>query len=130
PRSAPIMSNGNNPEQAPAQTPARPPASEPAASTPPPVPAPQETPPPEQTSKLGALVVDDEPANCDFLVRLLQQANMNVNGAYTGERALELAAKTPNLMLIVIDHRLPDMSGVELLTKLRVQYPDAMICMA
>lgn len=125
------MSDGENPKQALAPKPVPQPARGPivpASSGPAPIPP--SPPAAEPAPKLNALVVDDEPANCDFLVRLLQQANMNVGGAYTGADALELAAKTPNLMLIVIDHRLPDMSGVELLIQLRIQFPDAMICMA
>ena len=86
------MSDGENPEQALAPKPVPQPTSEPVAPAQAvPAPMPQAAPPAEPAPKLNALVVDDEPANCDFLVRLLQQANMNVGGAYTGADALELA---------------------------------------
>ncbi|WP_119068478.1 response regulator transcription factor [Aggregatilinea lenta] len=96
-------------------------------ASPPTPPAPQ---PSTSPAVLSALVIDDEPANCDFCVRLLQQAKLNVKGASTGQEALDLAVTTENLALIVIDHRLPDMSGVSLLAKLRALFPDAMLCMA
>jgi DNA-binding response OmpR family regulator len=77
-----------------------------------------------------ALVVDDEPANRDFLVRLLQQAKLEVRGASTADEALKIAADIEQMALIVIDNRLPDMDGVELLTQLHKRYPTARMIMA
>jgi DNA-binding response OmpR family regulator len=77
-----------------------------------------------------ALVVDDEPANRDFLVRLLEQANLKVQGAGTGAEALKITEGVEGMALLVIDHRLPDMSGVELLVKLRERFPQACFIMA
>lgn len=85
---------------------------------------------PDPPVSLSALVVDDEPANCDFCVRLLQQARLNVKGASSGQEALDQARTMENLALVVIDHRLPDMSGVSLLARLREQFPNAMLIMA
>jgi CheY-like chemotaxis protein len=77
-----------------------------------------------------ALVIDDEPANRDFLVRLLQQAKLEVHGAESGEAALKIADSVGALALVVIDHKLPDMDGVDLLIKLHEKYPDARMIMA
>ena len=63
-------------------------------------------------------------------MRLLQQAKLNVKGASSGQEALDLAQAMENLALIVIDHRLPDMSGVALLAQLRAQFPKAILIMA
>lgn len=82
------------------------------------------------TPSVAALVVDDEPANRDFLVRLLEQARLRVRGAATGAEALAIAADMEDIRLIVIDNRLPDMDGVELLRRLRARYPQAVIVMA
>lgn len=79
---------------------------------------------------VAALVVDDEPANRDFLVRLLEQARLRVRGAATGAEALAIAADMEDIRLIVIDNKLPDMDGVELLRRLRARYPQAVIVMA
>lgn len=84
----------------------------------------------EDVTPRVALVVDDEPANRDFLVRLLEQAQLKVIGASTGDEALQIAARTPCLHLLAIDNRLPDMDGVELLAQLRQRYPKAKIVMA
>jgi CheY-like chemotaxis protein len=77
-----------------------------------------------------ALVIDDEPANRDFLVRLLQQAKLDVRGASTAAEALQMLDSMPQLALIVIDNKLPDMNGVDLLIKLRPRFPDARMVMA
>ena len=77
-----------------------------------------------------ALVIDDEPANRDFLIRLLEQAKLEVLGAESGEAALKIADSIGTLALVVIDHRLPDMDGVDLLVKLHEKYPDARMIMA
>ena len=77
-----------------------------------------------------ALVVDDEPANRDFLVRLLQQAKLDVKGASNGTEALKIAETVTDMTLIVIDNKLPDMDGVDLLAKMRARYPAARLIMA
>jgi CheY-like chemotaxis protein len=77
-----------------------------------------------------ALVVDDEPANRDFLVRLLQQAKLEVRGASSASEALKIAADVEQMSLIVIDNKLPDMDGVELLSQLHQRYPGARLVMA
>jgi CheY-like chemotaxis protein len=81
-------------------------------------------------TKEYALVVDDEPANRDFLVRLLEQANLEVRGASTGEEALQIAAQVECMKVVAIDNKLPDMNGVELVTKFRERYPNARLIMA
>ncbi len=77
-----------------------------------------------------ALVIDDEPANRDFLVRLLQQAKLEVCGASTAAEALQIIDNSATFALIVIDNKLPDMNGVDLLIKLRPRFPEARMVMA
>jgi CheY-like chemotaxis protein len=78
-----------------------------------------------------ALVVDDEPANRDFLERLLQQTKMQVKGASTGAAALQIAEDLgAELRLVMLDYKLPDQSGLELLVKMRAKLPEAKIIMA
>ena len=77
-----------------------------------------------------ALVVDDEPANRDFLVRLLQQTKLTVEGAATAKEAQAIAERCERLDLIVVDNKLPDMDGVDLLTVLHKKHPEARLVMA
>jgi CheY-like chemotaxis protein len=77
-----------------------------------------------------ALVVDDTPANRDFLERLLKQARFDVKGADSGESALKLISDVPTLELAVVDMQLPDMNGLQLTVELRQKFPQAYIVIA
>ena len=77
-----------------------------------------------------ALVIDDEPANRDFLVRLLQQAKLDVKGASTAADARAILATAERMDLIAVDHRLPDGDGVDLMAELHAKFPRARMIMA
>ncbi len=77
-----------------------------------------------------AVVVDDEFANRDFLVRLLEQADFKVTGASSGASALLAAKAVPKLALALVDWELPDSTGVEIIRKLREENPEATLIMA
>lgn len=77
-----------------------------------------------------ALVVDDEPANRDFLERLLTQAKFTVYGASSGKSALSQAENIDNLALAMVDMKLPDMNGLELVTSLRRRFPTSRLIIA
>ena len=77
-----------------------------------------------------ALVIDDEPANRDFLVRLLQTANFKVIGAESGAEGLKAVKSVPELALALVDQQLPDSSGLEVIQKLRADNPEALLIMA
>ena len=64
------------------------------------------------------LVIDDDPAIRDTLEALLSAEGYQVEVAQTGKEAI---AKTEETWfnLVLIDIRLPDLSGIELLTKLK-----------
>jgi CheY-like chemotaxis protein len=64
------------------------------------------------------LVVDDNVDGAELLAQLLQRAGCDVRIAHQGGRALEIAARfEPQLCLL--DIGLPDMSGLELASRLR-----------
>lgn len=66
------------------------------------------------------LLVDDDPGTLETWGALLRNGGFDVLAARSGERGLELALHHgPDI--IVIDLRLPDMSGVELLEQLRAR---------
>jgi len=68
-----------------------------------------------------ALYVDDNPVNVMLMQAICERrADLHLTVAETGQEALEKAATlTPELLLI--DIGLPDMSGIELLARLRAQ---------
>lgn len=77
-----------------------------------------------------ALVVDDEPANLNFLERLIEQARFNVRGATCGKAALDKVEGCPEITLALVDMQLPDMTGLQLVTELRKRFPDAYLVIA
>jgi len=71
----------------------------------------------------SVLFVDDEPNILKSLQRLLRPEEMNVLCASTGMEALEILDKTP-VQVFVTDQRMPEMSGVDLLSAVRERHPE------
>lgn len=69
------------------------------------------------------LLVDDEENITAALVRLLRRDNYNILRANSGAAGLELLAQN-KVGVIVSDQRMPGMSGVEFLGKVKELYPD------
>ena len=69
------------------------------------------------------LLVDDEENITSALVRLLRRDGYNMLRANGGEAGLALLAQN-EVGVIISDQRMPGMSGVEFLSKVREQYPD------
>jgi DNA-binding response OmpR family regulator len=78
----------------------------------------------------NALVIDDTPANLDFLERLLKQAQFNIFGASSGKQAIEHLEELKTLTLAVVDMELPDASGLQLTQRIRALFPQAYIVVA
>jgi len=76
-----------------------------------------------------ALVLDDTDANRQFFERLLAQAAFQIAGASTGHDALTLAQEQ-SIVLAIIDIEIPDMSGLEVLARLRKLHPQACLIVA
>jgi two-component system response regulator HupR/HoxA len=70
------------------------------------------------------LIVDDEPRVLDALEAILA-ADFRVLRAGHGEEALARLAAEPDVAVIVTDHRMPGMTGVELLRRSQERTPDA-----
>lgn len=79
------------------------------------------TPPPDSESFAGAtiLAVDDIEAKRYAWERILKRAGFIVQTASTGGEALRRAGENPDL--IILDVRLPDISGTEVCRKLKAQ---------
>src|SRR6188768_127774 len=66
------------------------------------------------------LLVEDNPIMCRFVCAALDAEDMCVTEAHTGAQALELWASGSS-DLVLLDTRLPDIDGFELVTRLRLQ---------
>jgi CheY-like chemotaxis protein len=66
------------------------------------------------------LVVDDDARNIFALASLLENHEMEVITATSGSMALEVAARTPDLSIVLMDIMMPDMDGYETIRNIRV----------
>jgi CheY-like chemotaxis protein len=82
------------------------------------------------TDDRTALVVDDVPANREFLERLLATARFTVTGVASGKAALQTIADIEELTLAMVDMKLPDMHGLEVALALRQHFPRTLIVIA
>jgi len=69
------------------------------------------------------LFVDDEENVLHSLRRIFLEENYTILTASSGQKALEILAQQP-VQLIISDHRMPGMSGAELLKTVREKYHD------
>lgn len=74
-------------------------------------------------SRVKILFVDDEPLNAEiFELNFADQ--YTILTASSGPEALEIFARHPDIGVILSDHRMPGMSGVELLSRIYQLNPD------
>jgi len=74
----------------------------------------------------NVLVVDDERNIRALVARVLGQDQVEVQGAATGKEGLQMADEvSPDLVLL--DLRLPDMDGMDVLRALRTRYPEVAV---
>ncbi len=74
--------------------------------------------------KHAILCVDDEKQILSALKRLLRRERFDLFTATSGEEGLEIMA-SQNIHLVISDHRMPEMSGISFLAKVREAFPDA-----
>ncbi len=74
------------------------------------------------------LIVDDEPDVVDSVSELFTLRNYNVITATSGTKALEMVKKeNPNI--IILDIRMPDISGMDVLKEVKKNYPKIRVIM-
>lgn len=70
-------------------------------------------------SNQSILIVDDDHDICQVLSKFLTKSNYTVDIAHTGDAGLKLV-RTTEYDLILCDYKLPDLTGVELLQKIKI----------
>ena len=75
------------------------------------------------------LIVDDETGIRNLLRQKLSREGYRCMEAATAETALNVLAASP-IDLVILDIRLPDKSGTELLPEIKMGYPDTAVVMA
>jgi two-component system OmpR family response regulator len=74
-------------------------------------------------SPLRVLVVDDEPNLAELLAMALRLEGWEITVAHTGSKAVT-AAKRSRPDAVVLDMMLPDFDGLEVMRRMRGQFPD------
>src|SRR5687767_9927195 len=74
-------------------------------------------------NSIELLTVEDDPDFQDAIVRWFTRRGAKVAGAPTGEAALELCQRR-HFDVAILDLRLPGMSGLDVLRKLRADHPE------
>lgn len=77
----------------------------------------------EQAERYRILFVDDEASVLKAVRRIFRQENYDLFTAESGAAALSLLEKEQPLHVIVSDHRMPGMTGTELLKLVKSRYP-------
>ena len=78
--------------------------------------------------KDSILIVDDDPGTCRMLALMLGKKGYETEIAGTGREAIEKAQQR-FFNLALLDIRLPEMDGVELISHLREMHPDIVVIM-
>lgn len=78
---------------------------------------------------LSILVVDDDPLILMNAVDMLEELGQTVSQASSGIEALELL-QAQSFDLVITDHAMPQMTGAELIEKIKLAYPQMPIILA
>ncbi len=70
---------------------------------------------------ISVLVVDDSLTARNHTCQLLRRRNFTVYDVPDGTKALQVLEAKPEIKIVITDHEMPGMSGVELLQKIRKQ---------
>lgn len=71
---------------------------------------------------IAAIVVDDSPSARLMVAELLSSYGFRVLLAACGEQALATIEQSPDIRLVITDHEMPGMTGIELCSKLRERF--------
>lgn len=70
------------------------------------------------------LIVDDEANVLKSVKRLLFDTDYRILTAESGQEGLKAFEKEPSIQLVISDYRMPEMTGVEFLRRVKELYPD------
>lgn len=65
------------------------------------------------------LIAEDELINFKFVERILMPTKIKILHATDGEKAVQIISENPDINIILMDIRMPELSGVEAVKKIR-----------
>jgi DNA-binding NtrC family response regulator len=69
------------------------------------------------------LLVDDEIPFVKTLTKRLSRRELNIITAFSGQEALARLEKEPDIEIIVLDIKMPEMNGLRILEEIKREYP-------
>lgn len=70
------------------------------------------------------LIAEDEPINFMLLEKMIEPTGAKVIWAKNGLQAVEMTRNNPDISLILMDIRMPQMNGIEATIIIRAEYPN------
>jgi PAS domain S-box-containing protein len=67
------------------------------------------------------MIVEDDPVSLEFMQEIFSETEVKLITAQTGEEALHRYRDNPEITLVLMDIRLPDMSGLDVVKQIRKQ---------
>lgn len=80
------------------------------------------------SEEIDFLIVDEDEGICDTLADIFQEKGCQAETAGTGQEAVEKARRDP-FQVTLLDIRLPDISGIEVLKGLKAMDPETAVIM-
>ena len=77
----------------------------------------------ENVTDINLLLVDDEEEFIVAIAERLRKRGFTVEGAFTGTEALNQLEKNNSIDVVILDFRLPDFNGVDVLKKIKTKNP-------
>ena len=69
------------------------------------------------------LIVDDEKPFVDAISKRLEKRNLTISSAFSGHEALECLQNRKDIEVVILDVKMPYMSGIQVLTEIKSNYP-------
>jgi len=76
-----------------------------------------------ENKKIRVLYVDDEANNLTAFKASFRR-EFDISTAISGKEALKLLANQPPFHIIITDQRMPEMTGIQFLSKAKTEYPE------
>lgn len=71
----------------------------------------------------NVLLVDDERAFVETMTKRLTKRDIEITAAFSGKEGLDQLDAQPNLEVVILDVKMPEMDGIETLKRIKSRFP-------
>ncbi len=69
------------------------------------------------------MLVDDEVPYVETMTKRLSRRDLEVTGVHSGKEALQKLAQFPEIEVVILDVKMPEMDGIETLREIKRRFP-------